>query len=299
MLRSASDYRLQERKLAEAWCEASHMPTRTEVDELQRTVTELRRQLRALQRAKSPPAEALSADAAPPRRARAARAPRPRNDRAVQPAPERTHHAAVKKSPAAQALAEFSDFNLKMARGQQMLQRIKDEHVQIATADKDVVFRQDKTTLYHYKPVAEAHDRRAGAGRLRPDRPLHHDRPAGRPLDAAQPAGARRRRLRGRLGQPDAQRPLADLRRLRRRLPERLRRVHLPRARAAGHQPAGHLRRRRVLALLRGAVPGAREEPDPHHHAGRLPPGPGRGPREPRLHQPVDAQPDGRGHRPV
>ena len=64
--------------------------------------------------------------------------------------------AAVKKSPAAQALAEFSDFNLKMARGQQMLQRLKDEDVEIATADKDVVFRQDKTTLYHYKPVAKA-----------------------------------------------------------------------------------------------------------------------------------------------
>jgi polyhydroxyalkanoate synthase len=59
----------------------------------------------------------------------------------------------AKQSVAAQALAEFSDFNLKMARGQQMLQRIKDEHVQIATADKEVVFRQDKTTLYRYKPV--------------------------------------------------------------------------------------------------------------------------------------------------
>ena len=60
-----------------------------------------------------------------------------------------------KKSVAAQALAEFSDFNLKMARGQQMLQRIKDEDVQIATADKEVVFRNDKTTLYRYKPVTD------------------------------------------------------------------------------------------------------------------------------------------------
>jgi polyhydroxyalkanoate synthesis regulator phasin len=51
MLRSASDYRLQERKIAEAWCEAFHVPTRTEMDEVQRTVTDLRRQLRALQRA--------------------------------------------------------------------------------------------------------------------------------------------------------------------------------------------------------------------------------------------------------
>ncbi|KXU94137.1 poly-beta-hydroxybutyrate polymerase [Caballeronia megalochromosomata] len=63
--------------------------------------------------------------------------------------------AAAKKSTAAQALAEFSDFNLKLARGQQMLDRIKDEHVEIATADKEVVFREDKTTLYRYKPTAE------------------------------------------------------------------------------------------------------------------------------------------------
>jgi polyhydroxyalkanoate synthase subunit PhaE len=53
MLRSASDYRLQERKIAEAWCEAFHVPTRTEMDEMQRTVTELRRQLRAMQRERS------------------------------------------------------------------------------------------------------------------------------------------------------------------------------------------------------------------------------------------------------
>ena len=62
---------------------------------------------------------------------------------------------AAKKSAAAQALAELSDFNLKMARGQQLLQRIKDEDVQIATADKEVVFREDKTTLYRYKPTAK------------------------------------------------------------------------------------------------------------------------------------------------
>lgn len=50
MLRTASDYRLQEREIAESWCEAYHVPTRTEVDEVQRTVTELRRQVRSLQR---------------------------------------------------------------------------------------------------------------------------------------------------------------------------------------------------------------------------------------------------------
>ena len=61
----------------------------------------------------------------------------------------------AKKTAAAQALAEFSDFNLKMARGQQMLQRLKDEDIQIATADKEVVFRQDKVTLYRYQATAK------------------------------------------------------------------------------------------------------------------------------------------------
>jgi len=48
--RSSAEYRLAEREIAEAWCEAHHIPTRTEVDELQRTVAELRRELRARKR---------------------------------------------------------------------------------------------------------------------------------------------------------------------------------------------------------------------------------------------------------
>ena len=48
-----------------------------------------------------------------------------------------------------------------------------------------------------------------------------------------------------------------------------------------------------VFSLCYAALlPGAGQEPDPHHHAGRLPRGPGGRPHGPRLHQPVDAQPD-------
>ena len=68
MLRSASDYRLQERKIAEAWCEAFHVPTRTEMDEMQRTVTELRRQLRSLQRGASTTVAKKPAAPSPPRK---------------------------------------------------------------------------------------------------------------------------------------------------------------------------------------------------------------------------------------
>ena len=57
--RSSADYRLQEREIAETFCEVHHIPTRSEVDELQRTVVELRRQVRALTQS-SPQSKATS-----------------------------------------------------------------------------------------------------------------------------------------------------------------------------------------------------------------------------------------------
>jgi len=48
--RSATDYRLAEREIAEAYCEMHHLPTRAEMDEVQRTVYQLRRDVRALLR---------------------------------------------------------------------------------------------------------------------------------------------------------------------------------------------------------------------------------------------------------
>ena len=50
MTRSSSDYRLQEREIAEVFCALHHIPTRTEMDEVQRTVVALRRELSPLQR---------------------------------------------------------------------------------------------------------------------------------------------------------------------------------------------------------------------------------------------------------
>jgi polyhydroxyalkanoate synthesis regulator phasin len=58
MTRASADYRLQEREIAEVFCEMNHIPTRSEVDELQRTVTELRRELRSLKAAQEVPAAA-------------------------------------------------------------------------------------------------------------------------------------------------------------------------------------------------------------------------------------------------
>ena len=50
LLRAAMDYRLQLRAVAEEFCETFQIPGRTEVDELARTVHELRREVRALKR---------------------------------------------------------------------------------------------------------------------------------------------------------------------------------------------------------------------------------------------------------
>jgi polyhydroxyalkanoate synthase subunit PhaE len=50
MTRSSTEYRLAEREIAEAFCEVHHIPARTEMDEMQKLVTELRREVRAMKR---------------------------------------------------------------------------------------------------------------------------------------------------------------------------------------------------------------------------------------------------------
>ena len=70
MTRSSTEYRLAEREIAEAFCEMHHIPTRTEMDEMQKAVTELRRELRALRRNWAPAdaGETAPAKASSPRR---------------------------------------------------------------------------------------------------------------------------------------------------------------------------------------------------------------------------------------
>jgi polyhydroxyalkanoate synthase subunit PhaC len=53
------------------------------------------------------------------------------------------------------AVKEFAEFNRRMQQGRELLDRTRDEDVKIATTPKTEVFRQDKTVLYHYKPVAK------------------------------------------------------------------------------------------------------------------------------------------------
>jgi hypothetical protein len=50
MTRSSTEYRLAEREIAEAFCEMHHIPTRGEMDEVQKAMVELKREVRALRR---------------------------------------------------------------------------------------------------------------------------------------------------------------------------------------------------------------------------------------------------------
>src|SRR5215471_8110598 len=51
--------------------------------------------------------------------------------------------------------AEIAEFNSKLLRGSELLRRVRDTDVEIATTPKREVWRQDKTTLYRYEPLAK------------------------------------------------------------------------------------------------------------------------------------------------
>src|SRR5690349_2289177 len=55
----------------------------------------------------------------------------------------------------AEALGEAAALGRKVARGAKLFSEIRDAQVEIATAPKDEVWREDKTVLYRYRPVAE------------------------------------------------------------------------------------------------------------------------------------------------
>lgn len=53
-----------------------------------------------------------------------------------------------------EAVKEFAEFNRRMQKGRELLDKTRDRDVRIATTPKREVFRQDKTVLYHYEPMA-------------------------------------------------------------------------------------------------------------------------------------------------
>jgi polyhydroxyalkanoate synthase len=54
-----------------------------------------------------------------------------------------------------QAIREATSLAEKIVRGTELFSRLRDDEVAIATTPKDEVWRQDKVTLYHYRPLAE------------------------------------------------------------------------------------------------------------------------------------------------
>ena len=54
-----------------------------------------------------------------------------------------------------QAMREVASLAEKIARGTELFSKLRDEEVTIATTPKDEVWRQDKVTLHHYRPLAE------------------------------------------------------------------------------------------------------------------------------------------------
>ena len=53
------------------------------------------------------------------------------------------------------AMAELSKLNSDLVSGIKNISTTKDADIQIGTTEKEEVFKQDKASLYHYKPLAE------------------------------------------------------------------------------------------------------------------------------------------------
>ena len=237
LTRSGAECRLQEREIAEAFCEMQQTPTRTEMDEVQREVYELRRRLRALERSGIAASRSHCCFAT---RHQEGSAAAPGERRPIPRLEELPMHSRIQFDPL-QMAKQFADFSQRLQQGSELLRSVKDRDVQIATTPKTEVFRQDKTTLYHYEPMAKQTVAvpvlvvyglvgRYTMADLQEDRSLIRNLLA-----------PGRRSVCRRLGQSRSWGSVVDHRRLCQRLPERLHRVHLSRARARQHQRAGHL----------------------------------------------------------
>ncbi len=62
--------------------------------------------------------------------------------------------AQIGMTPAG-ALSEAAQLGAKLLSGGQLLNRFRDADVEIATTPKDLVWTQDKVSLFHYRPLAE------------------------------------------------------------------------------------------------------------------------------------------------
>ena len=71
-----------------------------------------------------------------------------------------THAPAAAAINPAEAMREVADLGKRLAEGAKLFGEIKDEDVAIATTPKDEVWREDKVTLYRYRPLRRSQGRR-------------------------------------------------------------------------------------------------------------------------------------------
>ena len=148
LIRATTELRMAQQELVEHFGKQYGFPTRTELDDVHRSLTELRRELRAMQREQRK--ACIANDAC--RCVQATHATARASDR--RQAQEDRDMTEARPSPAT-VLSDAADFGTKMLTGGQLLHGIRDADVQIATAPKELVWRQDKVSLYRFRPLAE------------------------------------------------------------------------------------------------------------------------------------------------
>ena len=293
MLKASTDLRLAQQEMAAFYSEMFGYPTREELDDVHRTSPSFGASC----------ARSGERSGREPKTDRAAAKPDDRSE--ASPLPRTGTQVIMTNSGAPvhikpeQAISEAAALGEKIARGATLFSKLRDDGVAIATTPKDEVWRQDKVTLHHYRPLAEKKIAtpvlivygligRYTMADLQEDRSLVRNLlKLGVDLyvvDWGNPSRADRwltldDYIDGYLAECVRGNPRT--------------------ARDRQGESARHLRRRRFHDVLRGAASRHRQIHGPHHHADRFSRRYGREPARPRLHQPVDAQPPAGGYRPA
>ena len=238
------------------------MPTRTEIDGAHRKIAELERALRRLRNAVARAVAAgarnrqdSAATAAADKSRQRRKPPSPNKPAAEAAHAQQRQDAKAKRDERpvqfhADGLAhEAMQMQQKLAAGVETLRNVDDVDYGATDEAGSLARRQSRAVPLHRRKHADRQS--AAADQLRAGQPPVHGRPAGRPFHRQRLAGARRGRLRHRLGLSGSFRPFPDARGLHRTLPRRRGRPSAPRTRPGRDQPARHLPGRRVLAVLR------------------------------------------------
>ena len=176
LLRHGMDFLLAEREMVESLVEPAGLPTRSEIDEVHRSVLDLKRRVRALEKA---------AKAEPAGRRRQQRRPESPSAADREPSHDPDAHGRHGRADARgrrlqrQARGRGREAGPDQGRG-----RPDRDHAQ----GRGLPHRQGHALPL--PPAGRAEDQDPGPDRLQPDRPLHDDRPAGGPLADPQPAEA-------------------------------------------------------------------------------------------------------------